>query len=46
MTNDHSTVGGSGTLYWQTRPEATRNLKSVKTLQRKALIRQKALQQR
>ena len=46
MADDRSPVGGSGTLYWQTRPEATRNLKSVKTLQRKALIRQKTLQQR
>ena len=46
VADDRSAVGGSGTLYWQTRPEATRNLKSVKTLQRKALIRQKALQQR
>ena len=46
MADNRNTVGGSGTLYWQTRPEASKNLKSVKTLQRKALIRQKALQQR
>lgn len=46
VADDRSTVGGSGTLYWQTRPEASKDLKSVKTLQRKALIRQKALQQR
>ena len=46
VADDRSPVGGSGTLYWQTRPEASKNLKSVKTLQRKALIRQKALQQR
>jgi len=46
VADDRSAVGDSGTLYWQTRPEASKNLKSVKTLQRKALIRQKALQQR
>lgn len=44
VADDRSTAGGSGTLYWQTRPEAAKNLKSVKTLQRKALIRKKALQ--
>jgi lipoprotein len=46
VADDRSAVGGSGTLYWQTRPEASRDMKSMKTLQRKALIRQKALQQR